>query len=45
MILYDDWSICVRSPDDHSCNPLPTKNISKVVKLTQAWPKQLNLFF
>ena len=31
-----------RAPDDNSFDPLPTKNISKVVKLTHSWPMHLN---
>ena len=27
----------------HFQDPLPTKNISKVVKLTHSWPMQLNI--
>ena len=32
-----------RAPDDNSFDPLPTKNISKVVKLTHSWPMHLNI--
>ena len=27
-----------RAPDDRSSDPLPTNNISKVVKFTHLWP-------
>ena len=29
--------------DDHSFYPLPTKNISTVVKLIDSWPEHLNV--
>ena len=32
-----------RAPDDSSFDPLPTKNISKVVKLTHSLPMHLNI--
>ena len=32
-----------RAPNDSSFDPLPTKNISKVVKLTHFWPMHLNI--
>ena len=32
-----------RAPDDNSFGPLPTNDISKVVKLTHSWPMHLNI--
>ena len=31
------------APDDHSFNPLPSKNILEVVKLTHVWPIHLKI--
>ena len=31
------------APDDHSFNPLPTKNILKVFKFTHVWPMHLKI--
>ena len=32
-----------RAPDDNSFEPLPSRNISKVVKLTHSWLMHLNI--
>ena len=32
-----------RAPDDNSFNPLPTKNISKIIKLTHSQQMHLNI--
>ena len=42
--LINPFMFIARAPDDHSFNPLPTKTILKVVKLTHSWPEQHNLF-
>ena len=41
---YSSNPFMARVPDDHSFYPLPTKNISKVVKLTHSLPEHVDLF-